>query len=104
MATKERPPKSSSLAASSAAQVAMQHAVDAVVWGTPIVSFDAMRKAFFRDAGAAYNDIVFWSEVADWRLQIATPNASAHYVYLNFNTKDGPVVLDIPAAIGAGMS
>jgi hypothetical protein len=27
----------------------------------PIVSVDAMREAFFRDAGAQYNDIVFWS-------------------------------------------
>src|SRR3954453_23121865 len=27
-------------------------AVEAAIWGMPIVSFDAMRQAFFRDAGA----------------------------------------------------
>src|SRR6516165_5171883 len=29
-------------------------AYDAAIWGTPIVSFDAMRQAFFRDAEAEY--------------------------------------------------
>lgn len=36
-----------------------QRAVDAAIWGMPIVSVNAMRQAFFRDAGAHYNDIVF---------------------------------------------
>ena len=52
-----------------------RRAVEAAIWGMPIVSFDAMRQAFLRDAGAKYNDIVFWSSPADWRLQITTPNA-----------------------------
>ncbi len=78
-------------------------AVHAAKWGTPIVSFDAMRQAFFRDAGAQYGDVAYVSRFADWRLQITTPNASTRYVYLNFNTKDGPVVLDIPPAAGAGL-
>jgi len=78
-------------------------AVQAAKWGTPIVSFDAMRQAFFRDAGAHYGDVAYLSRFADWRLLITTPNASTRYVYLNFNTKDGPVVLEIPAAVGAGL-
>jgi hypothetical protein len=69
----------------------------------PIVSVDAMRQAFFRDAEAKYNDIVYLSKPADWRFQITTPNASTYYVYLAFNTKDGPVVLDLPPAVGAGL-
>jgi hypothetical protein len=69
----------------------------------PIVSFDAMRQAYFRDAGAKYNDIVYWSKPADWMVQVTTPNASSYYVYINFNTKDGPVVLDVPPAAGAGL-
>ena len=80
-----------------------QDAVDAAIWGTPIVSFDAMRQAFFRDAQAQYNDILYWTRPADWKLQVTTPNASAHYVFFFFNLKDGPVVLDIPAAAGAGL-
>ena len=78
-------------------------AVESVIWGTPIVSTYAMRKALFRDANAKYNDIVYWSKPADWKLQITTPNAASYYVYLNYNTKDGPVVLDFPAAVGAGL-
>lgn len=80
-----------------------RRAVEAAIWGMPIVSFDAMRQAFLRDAGAKYNDIVFWSAPADWQLQITTPNASANYVFIAINTKNGPLVLDIPEAVGAGL-
>jgi hypothetical protein len=31
-----------------------RRAVDAAIWGMPIVNFDAMRQAFFRDANATY--------------------------------------------------
>ena len=78
-------------------------AVHATKWGTPIVSFDAMRQAFFRDAGAGYGDVVYLSRFADWRFQVATPNASTRYVYLNFNTKESPMVIEIPPAAGAGL-
>jgi hypothetical protein len=80
-----------------------RRAVEAAIWGMPIVAFDAMREAFFRDAGAKYNDVMFLSKPADWKLQLTTPNASSRYVYTHFNVKDGPVVLEIPAATGAGL-
>jgi hypothetical protein len=80
-----------------------RRAVEAAMWGMPIVSVDAMREAFFRDAGAKYGDILYFSKPADWKFQTTTPNASSLYVYFNFNTKDEPVVLEFPAAIGAGL-
>jgi hypothetical protein len=81
-----------------------RRAVEAAIWGMPIVSVHAMREAFFHGAKAKYNDIVFWSKPSDWQNQTTTPNASARYVYFNFNTQaDGPVVLEIPAAVGAGL-
>jgi hypothetical protein len=80
-----------------------RRAVEAVNWGMPLVNTDAMRQAYFRDVGAKYNDICFFSKPADWRFQVTTPNASTHYVYFNFNLKDGPVVLEVPAAVGAGL-
>jgi hypothetical protein len=80
-----------------------RRAVEAAIWGIPIVSVDAMRQAYFRDAGAKYNDIVYWSKPADWKFQVTTPNASSYYVYFSFNTKDGPVVLNLPPANGAGL-
>jgi hypothetical protein len=84
-------------------QALHRRAVEAAIWGMPIVSVDAMREAFFRDASAKYGDIVYWSKPADWKNQTTTPNASSLYIYFNFNTKDGPVVLDFPAAAGAGL-
>ena len=84
-------------------RVIERRAVEAAIWGMPIVSVDAMREAFFRDAGASYGDILYFSKPADWKFQTTTPNASSLYVYFNFNTKDGPVVLEFPAAVGAGL-
>jgi hypothetical protein len=80
-----------------------RRAVEAAIWGMPIVSVDAMRQAFVRDAGAKYGDIGYFSKPADWKFQTTTPNASSLYVYFNFNTKDGPIVLDFPAAVEAGL-
>ena len=80
-----------------------RRAVEAAIWGMPLVNTDAMRQAYFRDVGAKYNDICYFSRPADWHFQVTTPNASTNYVYFNFNLKDGPVVVQIPAAVGAGL-
>ena len=80
-----------------------RRAVEAAIWGMPIVSVAAMRRAYLEDAGATYNDICYFSKPADWRFQTTTPNASSLYVYFNFNLKDGPVICDFPAAVGAGL-
>jgi hypothetical protein len=70
--------------------------VEVAIWGMPIVSVDAMRQAFFRDAKAKYGDILYWSKPSDAKFQFTTPNAAAYYVYFNFNTSAGSVVLEIP--------
>ena len=75
-----------------------QRAISAGTWGLPVVSFDAMRQAFFRDAAARYGDFVYLSRPADWRFQLPTAVAGARYVYFNFNVQSGPAVLEIPAA------
>jgi hypothetical protein len=38
-----------------------RRAVDAVIWGLPLVGQYAVKQAAFRDGGAEYNDIVWWS-------------------------------------------
>ena len=68
-----------------------QRAVTAAIWGMPIVSVNAMRQAFFRDAKANYNDIVFWSTPSDWKNQTTTPNTSTHYVYSTSTPRKGPL-------------
>ena len=73
-------------------------AVEAAIWGMPIVSFDSMRQAFFSDAKATYGDIIFWSKPGSWKLQCLTPNTTVRYVFSFINTsKAGPVVVELPA-------
>jgi hypothetical protein len=75
-----------------------RRAVEAAIWGMPIVSFDAMRQAFFRDAKANYNDIMFWSKPGSWKNQCLTPNTTVRYVFSFINTRQaGPVVVELPA-------
>src|SRR5271166_4245526 len=77
-----------------------RRAVDAVVWGAPAVTLDMMRQAYFRDAQAKYNDIVWWPKGAGWQNQSLDVDTSVRYLYVFSNTKnDGPIVLDLPAAI-----
>lgn len=78
-----------------------RQATEAVLWGMPIVAMDAMRQAYFRDAKAQYNDVVLLSK--GWKNQVTTPNSSSNYLYFNFNTSKGPVVVEIPAATGGGI-
>jgi hypothetical protein len=81
-----------------------RRAVDAVIWGMPIVSLDAMRQAYFRDGKTKYGDIIWWPQGNDWKNQSLTPDTSLRYLYIFLNTKnDGPVVLDLPPA-GNGAS
>jgi hypothetical protein len=81
-----------------------RNATEAVLWGMPMVRFDVMRQAFFRDAQASYGDISYWSKPADWKLQMAAPNTLSCYVYFNFNTKNGPVVVEVPESADASLS
>ena len=77
-----------------------QRAVSVAIWACPSAA-NGMRQAFFRDAKANYGDVVFWSKPSDWKNRTTTPSASALCVF-NFNTKDGPLVVDIPPAVEAG--
>ena len=74
-----------------------RRAVDAVIWGVPIVSLDMMRQAYFRDAKANYNDVVWWPNGATWKNQSLATNSLVRYIYNFSNTKnDGPVVIELP--------
>ncbi len=85
-------------------QTVYRRAVDAVIWGIPLVSEDAMRQAYFRDAKAKYNDIIWWPKGSGWKNQSLTVNTSVRYMYFFCNTReDGPIVVDLPPAV-AGAS
>jgi hypothetical protein len=75
-------------------------AVDAVIWGLPLVGEDAVKQAHFRDGKAKYNDVVWWPKGGGWKNQSPTPNVNTRYMYFFMNTKqDGPVVVELPPAV-----
>ncbi|MDO9714091.1 DUF1254 domain-containing protein [Paracraurococcus lichenis] len=75
-----------------------RRAVEAVIWGMPAVNFELMAQAM-RGAGAAFNQVVYWSRPLSWKNQTLTPNPDTIYLMPFYDTKDaGPVVLEIPPA------
>ena len=77
--------------------------VEAVVWGIPAVNYTLMSQAAARELQCGPNQIVYWSRLLDWRNQTLTPNPDAVYLMPFLNTKDGPVVLEIPPAEGGAI-
>ena len=76
-----------------------RRAVEAVIWGMPVVNFDLMFQAMIDSAKGKPNQIVYWSRLQDWKNQTLTPNPDVIYLMPFFNTKDaGPMVLEIPPA------
>jgi hypothetical protein len=77
-----------------------RRAVDAVIWGLPLVGEYVVKQAYFRDGKANYNDIVWWPKGGGWKNQSPTPNVNTRYMYFFINTKqDGPVVVELPPAV-----
>ena len=74
-----------------------RRAVEAVIWGMPAVNTDLMYQAMLR-LGGMPNQIVYWSGLLDWKNQTLTPNPDVVYFMAFFETKDGPVVIEIPPA------
>jgi hypothetical protein len=81
-----------------------RRAVEAVIWGMPAVNYDLMLQAMIRETGGRPNQIVYWSRLPDWKNQTLTPNPDAIYVMPFFDTREGPVVLEIPAANGGSIT
>jgi hypothetical protein len=71
--------------------------VEAVIWGMPAVNTELMVQAM-RNLGGKPNQIVYWSGLLDWKNQTLTPNPDVIYLMAFFDTKDGPMVIEIPLA------
>jgi len=72
-------------------------AVETAVWAMPIMNFKFYRDALV-EAGVGRNDVGYFSTVQDWRFQTATPNNTTPYIVTHWTVKDGPIVIEIPAA------
>jgi len=53
-----------------------RRAVDAVIWGLPLVGEDSVKQAAFRDGKANYNDIVWWPRVVAGRTSRPRPTST----------------------------
>jgi hypothetical protein len=72
-----------------------RRAVEAVVWGMPAVNYDLMLQEMLK-AGGKPNQVIYWGRPLDATNQTLTPNPDALYFMAFFDTKDGPIVLDLP--------
>jgi len=79
-----------------ARQMIERRAVEAVIWGMPAVNYDLMLQEMLTKTPGKVGQVIYWGKPLDWHNQTLTPNPDALYFMTFFNTKDGPVVLDLP--------
>ena len=78
-------------------------ALNAVLWGMPAVNTELLYQGMKNSKGD-FNQVVYWSKLASWKNQTLTPNPETVYVFPFYDTKDGPVVMEIPPAEGGSIT
>ena len=81
-----------------------RRAVEAVIWGIPAVNYDLMLQEMLRKTKGKPNQILYWSKPLDWHNQTLTPNPDAIYLMAFTDTRDGPVVIEVPPAEGGSIN
>ncbi|TIN48121.1 MAG: DUF1254 domain-containing protein [Mesorhizobium sp.] len=81
-----------------------RRAVEAVIWGMPAVNYDLMLQEMLTKTDAKVNQVVYWGRPLDWMNQTLTPNPDTLYFMTFFDTRDGPVVIDVPPAEGGSLN
>ncbi len=79
-----------------------RRAVEAAVWGMPAVNTDLMRQEMLTKTQGKVNQFIYWGRPLDWRNQTLTPNPDTLYFMGFFDTKDGPMVLEVPPGDESG--
>lgn len=72
---------------------------EAILWASPVLAVYCQAEAGTRDLGAGHLDIVYSGKSMDYRWGGITANNQSPYFMNYFSLKDGPVVVEIPAAI-----
>ena len=80
-----------------------RRAVEAVNWGMSAVNYDLMLQEMLTKTAGKVNQFIYWSRPLDWHNQTLTPNPDAIYFMAFFNTREGPIVVEVPPA-GGGQS
>ncbi|TCR63448.1 DUF1254 domain-containing protein [Bosea sp. BK604] len=73
-----------------------RRAVEAVIWGMPAVNYDLMLQEMLSKTPGKVHQVIYWGRPLDSKNQTLTPNPDALYFMTFFDTKDGPIVLDLP--------
>src|SRR6202035_150506 len=90
-------------AASPDDRLARGRAVEAVIWGLPVVNYDLMLQGMLTKTQGKVNQVIYWDKPLDWKNQTLTPNPDTLYFMTFLNTKDiGPIVIEIPPADANG--
>ena len=80
-------------------QLIYSRAFEATLWASPVLATYCQAEAGTRDLGAGHLDIVYTGKKPDYQWGALTVNNNSPYFMNFFSLKDGPVVVEIPAAI-----
>lgn len=81
-----------------------RRAVEAVIWGMPAVNYDLMLQTMLNKTKGKVGEFIYWGRPLDWHNQTLTPNPDTLYFMAFFNTKEGPIVLEVPPANGGALN
>ncbi|HSZ33469.1 MAG TPA: DUF1254 domain-containing protein, partial [Puia sp.] len=87
-------------AANAQEKLIYNRAVEAVIWGMPAVNSELMYQSI-QPVKGEYNQVLYWSGLINSKNQTLTPNPDVIYFNPLYDTRKGPVVLEIPAAEGS---
>jgi hypothetical protein len=79
-------------------QMKVQRAAEAAIWAIPAVALQDVLVATRRDLGGDEGDIVYLSHPMDSRHGFLTANNVTPYTVASLTIKDGPIVVEVPAA------
>ena len=78
-----------------------RRATEVAIWSMPLMNYKAMYDSLHDVVGMNYNgDVVYHSQIQDWRRALATPNNTTQYVNFFWDLRDGPVVIEMPPTAG----
>jgi hypothetical protein len=98
-------PHAQTLSSSQLAQRTIERrAIEAINWGMPAVNYDLMLQEMLSKTPGKVNQVIYWSRPLDWHNQTLTPNPDAIYFMAFFNTKEGPVVVEVPPSEGGSLN
>jgi len=83
-------------------QVAYQRAFEAVIWSQPAICIYGMRRGMVA-LGMRDNEILAMSRPLTMKHEFLTANNATPYIAANADLRNGPVVLEIPAASPKGV-